>query len=240
VSQLADEGVNVAFCARSRDHVAALAHDLDGRSGAKVRGYVADMGDAAQVSKFLEAAEADLGSFDILVNNVGHSPSRNFLHMTDADWSELFELNLMSAVRCTRHVLPGMRRQRFGRIIMISTGAAKYPNAPLIDYSASKAAMVAVAKALASKYGSDNILTNSVLPGLIDTPMWDRAAGEIGAATKQPPEAIKAGMAKSVPTGRYGTADEVASVVVFLCSERASYVNGIALSIDGGQGSSIF
>jgi NAD(P)-dependent dehydrogenase (short-subunit alcohol dehydrogenase family) len=70
--------------------------------------------------------------------------------------------------------------------------------------------------------------------------MWDRAAGEIGAATKQAPEAIKAGMAKSVPTGRYGTADEVASVVVFLCSERASYVNGIAVSIDGGQGSSIF
>ena len=156
--------------------------------------------------------------------------------MSDDDWFSLFELNLMSAVRCTRRLLPAMRERKWGRVVMVSSGAALYPNAALIDYGASKAAMIAMGKALARKYGADNILVNSVLPGLIHTPMWERAAGEVAAANGTTMDAVLAGNARAVPVGRYGTAEEVAAVIVFLCTGGASYINGAAITVDGGQG----
>lgn len=239
VKTLAAAGADVSFCARGADGVDELVEERRGGDGGTVRGYVADMASAEEVSAFLDDVEHDAGAPDILVNNVGQSPSRNFLHMTDEDWLGLFELNLMSAVRCTQRLLPAMRRRRWGRVVMISTGAAKYPSAPLVDYSATKAAMVAVGKAIATKYGADNILVNSVLPGLIDTPMWDRAAGEIAASSNGDPDTVKAAMARSVPLGRYGTAGEVAALVAFLCSDLAGYVTGTAISVDGGQGTAL-
>jgi 3-oxoacyl-[acyl-carrier protein] reductase len=235
VRALADQGADVSFCSRSADNVAALADYRPPSGSGRVRGFSADMADQASVDAFLEAVQAD-GPVDILVNNVGASPSRNFLYMSDEDWLSLFELNVLSAVRCTRRLLPAMRQHKWGRVVMVASGAALYPNAALIDYGASKAAMVAMGKALARKYGADNVLVNSVLPGLIHTPMWERAAGEVAAAGNTTMEAVLAGNARSVPLGRYGTAEEVAAVVVFLCSDAASYINGAAITVDGGQG----
>jgi len=237
VRTLADQGAAVTFCARSESAVAELAAYQPAGEGS-VTGVVADMADRASVEGFLDAVLAE-GSVDMLVNNVGASPSRNFLYMSDEDWLELFELNLLSAVRCTRRLLPGMRKQRWGRIVMVASGAAKYPGAALIDYGATKAAMVATGKALSKKYGGDGVLTNSVLPGLIHTSMWERAASEVAAANDSSMEAVLAANAKSVPVGRYGTAEEVAAVIAFLCSEAASYVNGAAIDVDGGQGGHI-
>ena len=235
VRALADQGARVDFCARNAQGVAELAaYRPDGGAGA-VRGFVADMGDGAAVEGFLDSVLAD-GPVDVLVNNVGASPSRNFLYMSDDDWRSLFELNLLSAVRCTRRLLPGMRAGKWGRIVMVSSGAAVYPNAALIDYAATKAAMVATGKALARKYGADNVLVNSVLPGLIHTSMWERAAGEVAEANKTTAEAVLAANARSVPVGRYGTADEVAALIGFLCSNAASYINGATITVDGGQG----
>jgi 3-oxoacyl-[acyl-carrier protein] reductase len=236
VEMLADHGASVAFCARSADAVARLAGDAPESGEGAVKGYVADMADREAVEGFLDSVEADDGPADILVNNVGASPSRNFLYMTDEDWESLFQLNLMSAVRCTRRALPHMRAQKWGRVVMVASGAAIYPGAALIDYAASKAAMVATGKALARKYGADNVLVNSVFPGLIHTAMWDRAAGEVAAASGTTADEVIARNSKSVPVGRYGTAEEVASVITFLCSPAASYVNGAAISVDGGQG----
>jgi NAD(P)-dependent dehydrogenase (short-subunit alcohol dehydrogenase family) len=156
--------------------------------------------------------------------------------MSDEDWLSLFELNLLSAVRCTRRLLPAMRTQKWGRVVMVSSGAAFYPNAALIDYGATKAAMVAMGKALARKYGADGVLVNSILPGLIHTPMWERAAGEVADANKTTMDAVLAANARSVPVGRYGTAEEVAAAIVFLCTNAASYINGAAITVDGGQG----
>jgi 3-oxoacyl-[acyl-carrier protein] reductase len=235
VRALADQGAQVSFCARGADAVAALADYRPPAGAGSVRGFTADMGDRASTEAFLDAVLAD-GPVDILVNNVGASPSRNFLYMTDEDWSSLFELNLMSAVRCTRRLLPAMRERKWGRVVMVSSGAGFYPNPSLIDYGASKAAMISIGKSLAKKYGADNILVNSVLPGLIHTPMWERAAGEVAAANKTSMDAVLAANARSVPVGRYGTAEEIAAVIVFLCSGAASYVNGAAITVDGGQG----
>lgn len=241
VRMLADHGADVAFCARTPEAVAALAaYEPTAAPGTAspgaVRGYQADMGDGAAVEAFLAAAAADQGPADILVNNVGASPSRNFLYMTDDDWLSLLELNLLSAVRSTRRCLPHMRSQRWGRVVMVASGAAFYPGAALIDYGASKAAMVATGKALAGKYGGDGVLVNSVLPGLIHTAMWDRAAGEVAQASGTTAEAVLERNGSTVPVGRYGTADEVAAVIAFLCSPAASYVNGAAVTVDGGQG----
>jgi 3-oxoacyl-[acyl-carrier protein] reductase len=173
VRTLADLGASVDFCARDEAAVAALAaHSPEGTGS--ITGHVADMGNGDSVSAFLETV-TNSGNVDILVNNVGASPSRNFLYMSDEDWTSLHELNLLSAVRCTRTLLPGMRENKWGRVIMIASGAASYPGAALIDYAATKAAMVATGKALAGKYGRDGVLVNSVLPGLIHTAMWDRA-----------------------------------------------------------------
>jgi 3-oxoacyl-[acyl-carrier protein] reductase len=235
VRQLADQGVSVAFCARQGQAVAELDSYRPPSGEGSVSGYLADMADGEAVEKFMAAVDAQ-GPADIVINNVGASPSRNFQYMTDEDWEQLFQLNLMSAVRCTRHCLPHMREQKWGRVIMVASGAAFYPGAALVDYAATKAAMVATGKALAGKYGSDGILVNSVLPGLIHTAMWDRAAGEVAEGTGGTADEVFAQNSKSVPVGRYGTPGEVASVIGFLCSPAASYVNGIAITVDGGQG----
>ena len=145
VRLLADMGAEVEFCARNRDAVEDLAAYQPSRDGS-VNGHVADMGDRQSVEEFLSQV-SDRGPVSILVNNVGASPSRNFQYMSDEEWAELHELNLMSAVRCTRHFLPDMRDQKWGRVIMIASGAAKYPGAALVDYAATKAAMVATGKA---------------------------------------------------------------------------------------------
>lgn len=236
VEMLADHGAAVAFCARSDEAVEAQAGYKPPTGQGSVAGYVADMADATAVAEFLAAADADVGPADILINNVGASPSRNFLYMGDDEWESLHQLNLMSAVRCTRHCLPHMRAQRWGRVIMVASGAALYPGAALIDYAATKAAMVATGKALAGKYGADNVLVNSVLPGLIHTAMWERAATEVAEASGSTASKVIEQNATSVPVGRYGTASEVASVITFLCSPAASYVNGSTITVDGGQG----
>lgn len=235
VTQLAARGASVAFSARRPEVIDALVTSRADAGGA-VRGYVADMAVAEAVDTFLDASEADFGPAAILINNVGASPSRNFLYMTDDDWEELFRLNLLSAVHCSRRALPAMRTAKWGRIVMVATTGALYPNPNIIDYAASKAAMIATGKALARKYGPDNVLVNSVLPGLIRTAMWERTAAELLAANGTDIEEGFVERSKGVPLGRYGTAEEVAGVVGFLCSDAASYVTGSALTVDGGLG----
>ena len=122
---------------------------------------------------------------------------------------------------------------------MVSSSAGKYPNAALIDYGATKAAMISIGKSLARKYGRDGVLINSVLPGLIHTAMWERAATEIAEAVGGTMDEVIENNGKGVPVGRYGTADEVASLIVFLCSEAASYINGTSIEVDGGQSTHI-
>ena len=236
VATLAAAGADVAFCARGAEGVRALEASCTGSPG-RVHGFIADMAEADSVAAFCDEAERTLGgTVDILVNNVGASRSRNFLRMTDEDWSELLQINLMSAVRCTRRYLPGMREQKWGRVVMISTMAARYPNAAVIDYAASKAALVATAKALARRYAIDGVLVNSVLPGRIRTPMWDDGVAQVAKATGAQFDDVLEARAKEIPLGRYGDPAEIASSVLFLVSELGSYVTGSTLDVDGGHG----
>ena len=199
VKMLAEHGADVSFCARNKEAVDVLSA-VKAKNGS-IKGFEADMGDRESTEKFIEAVLSD-GPIDILVNNVGASPSRNFLYMTDEDWQQLHELNLLSAVRCTRAFLPHMREKKWGRVVMISSSAGKYPSAALIDYGATKAAMISISKSLAKKYGSDGVLINSVLPGLIHTAMWERAATEIAESTGGKMEDVIKGNGKREPFDR--------------------------------------
>ena len=239
VKLFADHGARVAFCARGREAVDQLAAYTPPSGEGSLAGYVADLADASSTTAFLEAVVSDHGHADILVNNVGASPSRNFQYMSDEDWESLHQLNLMSAVRCTRHCVGPMRKQKWGRIIMVSTTAAFYPNAVLVDYAATKASMIAMAKGIASKYSADNVLVNSVLPGRTRTDMWERAAAELAQANDTSVEAIFERNSREVPLGRYGTAEEIANGILFLASDAASYISGTCLTIDGGSSAHI-
>ena len=232
VKMLAEHGADVSFCARNPEAVNTLS-SFDPANGS-IKGFVADMGNKESTDSFIGSVQED-GPVDILVNNVGASPSRNFLYMTDEDWQELHELNLLSAVRCTRAFLPNMREKKWGRVIMVSSSAGKYPNAALIDYGTTKAAMISMSKSLAKKYGSDGVLVNSILPGLIHTAMWERAATEIAEATGGNMEDVIRNNGSSVPVGRYGTSEEVASLITFLCTNAASYISGTSIEVDGAH-----
>jgi NAD(P)-dependent dehydrogenase (short-subunit alcohol dehydrogenase family) len=235
VRTLVEHGADVAFCARRQEAVDALVADLVGGPG-RVHGFAADVGDAAGAAAFCDAAERAIGPPDILVNNVGAAPGRNFLYLDDDEWHRIFELNLMSAVRCTRRFLPSMRARRWGRVVMVASTAARFPEARVVDYSASKAAMVSFAKAISRKYAPDNVLINSVLPGLTLTPLWTEAADRRSELEHRPSEEILGDEAKLVPLGRFADPAEIAAVVLFLVSDLASYVSGAAFDVDGGLG----
>jgi NAD(P)-dependent dehydrogenase (short-subunit alcohol dehydrogenase family) len=236
---LAREGATVACCARGAEALADLEAAAGGLAG-RVRTWSVDLTEDGAVDRFFDQVEAEVGPADILVNNFGASPSRNFLYMSAEDWTSGLNVNLMVAVRATQRALPEMRRRRFGRVVMVASGAGKYPTAPLIDYAAAKAALVALSTALARKYGADGVLVNAVLPGLIRTAMWERTAAELAESGGGSVDQVFAERSTRVPVGRYGTAEEVADLIVFLASERASYVNGAAIDVDGGMGSSTF
>ena len=135
--------------------------------------------------------------------------------------------------------LPYMREKKWGRVIMIASSAAKYPSAALIDYGATKAALISMSKSLARKYGRDGVLVNSVLPGLIHTAMWERAAKEIADANNTSVEDVINKNGRTVPVGRYGTPEEVSALVAFLCTDSASYINGTSIEVDGGSAAHI-
>jgi 3-oxoacyl-[acyl-carrier protein] reductase len=228
--ELADMGAEVFCCARdsvSLDRLSSHSENITGRA--------ADLGGKTGTREFLSEVKKLTDGVDIIVNNVGASPSRNFLYMEDEDWEDLHQLNLMSAVRCTREFLPYMREKKWGRVIMVASSAAKYPSAALIDYGATKAALISLSKSLARKYGRDGVLVNSVLPGLIHTAMWERAAGEIATANNSTVDEVIRKNGRTVPVGRYGTSEEVSSLVAFLCTNSASYINGTSIEVDGGS-----
>jgi NAD(P)-dependent dehydrogenase (short-subunit alcohol dehydrogenase family) len=239
VRALAADGAAVGFSARNAEAVAALESEIS-TAGGRVLGVPADMSVPDEIDAFLGRVGDELGPVDILVNNVGRAGEKGFRRTSDEEWRELFDVNLISAVHATRTVLAGMRERGWGRVVMVSSLAAKSPQPTAIDYAATKVAMVALAKGLARLYGRDGVLVNSVLPGVIMTPMWERGAEAIAAAAGSSADEVVAKIAADVPVGRYGTPEEVASVIAFLASDAASYINGAAINVDGGLNAGLF
>ena len=227
----AAEGCRLCICARGRQALEEAAAALRQR-GAEVLAVVADVTQPDQVERVVQAALERYGRIDVLVNNVGGSTGAGIAETSDIDRQQGLELNLLSSVRMSRAVVPVMRRQGSGAIIMISSIYGRESGGRMV-YNAAKAAQISLTKAMARELGGQGIRVNTVAPGSILFPGggWERRM-------QADPEGMARFIQQEMPYGRFGRPEEVASVVVFLASERASLVNGACIPVDGAQGRS--
>ena len=227
--RLAREGAAVALCARRKeplDQAAARVRE----AGAQVLAVPADMSKKADIDRFIKAVIDRFGRIDILVNNAGTSARGKFLEIEDDAWSADLELKVFGAIRCTRLAVPYMKKQGGGRIINITISSAKQPGAESYPTSVSRAAGLALTKALSKEYAADNILVNTVCIGKIKSGQHERRYTRQGIGAEE----YYRQTSKDIPLGRVGEADEVANVIAFLASNAASYVTGTSVNLDGG------
>jgi 3-oxoacyl-[acyl-carrier protein] reductase len=238
--ELAKEGANVSICARGQEGMDQAAEELR-QHGIQVVAVQADVTKADQVQLVIDQTMEAFDRIDVLVNNAGDAWVGHSIDTTDEEWEYSMAVNVYSAVRFTRGVVPHMRNQGGGRIINISSVSGHTMIGGLADYQAGKAAMLAFSKTMAIDLAADNILVNCVCPALIRTPLWDRLADSLVPAVGQTREEVFRNLADQVlMIKRYGTVEEVAAVVAFLASERASFITGSAYDVDGGFTKSIF
>ncbi len=226
---LSTEGAKVAICARNQEQLDQAAQAL----GSDVLAVQADMTQLADIEKLFAQTLERYGRIDILVNNAGGTHLSQLLDLPDEAWQENIDVNLFSVLRCSRLALPHMRQQHWGRIINISSIFGKQPGGGMIDYNATKAAVISLTKTLADELAKDNVLVNVVCPGPVRTLLWENAAKMIN---PEDPDGMIEGFAEAnIPLGRFGRPEEIASLVTFLASERASFITGSAYDIDGGM-----
>lgn len=196
-----------------------------------------DLSQPEAPGELIGEAERQVGPVDILVNNVGFAEIRSFDELTDENWEQLWQLNVMSYVRTIQAVLPGMRERGFGRIVNVSSTAGKRPSTGMPDYSVTKAAVLSLSRLVADVYAKEGILCNAVAPGPTASPAWLGDGGLADQTAKRSGKSrgeVLADVGKGRPLGRLAEPGEIAAVIAFLCSDRANFVTGAAWSVDGG------
>ena len=229
---LAREGAHVAICARDESTLLATSEELKAITTAT--GVVADMTAETGPETLYEAVVKQLGSVDILVNNVGGSRGTDALSTTDDEWRSAFDLNIMGALRLMRLVVPQMKERSWGRIVNISSIYGR-EHGGRATYMTAKAGLIALTKHMALDLAKDGVLVNSIAPGSIAFPggNWERFQNE------QPEEVVREFVARNLPMGRFGWPEPIADTVAFLSSERASLITGATVNVDGGQSHSL-
>ncbi len=233
---LLEAGVRVTICARTRGTLEQTSGELQAKTGGEVFTVVADMAVEADVERLVREAGERFGGVDILVNNAGQMYSGRFDALTEAGLRTQLDIKLFGFMRAIRLVAPGMTARRWGRIVNIIGGAGKEPDPYMLGSGITNSALLNLTKSLSTELGPDNVLVNAVCPGWVDTGMWRRnAAGlvaELGAGSEE--EARRLAARKNA-LGRFGRPEELADAIAFLCSERASFITGVSLNLDGGR-----
>jgi 3-oxoacyl-[acyl-carrier protein] reductase len=231
--RLAAEGASVVICARGADRLRAVADGIRGRGG-KVVDVQADVSRPDACERLVSAALDRFGGLNILVNNAGTSAAQSFETLDDAAWQSDLDLKLFAAIRLIRLAVPAMRKGGGGRIVNILNTGAKQPGARGLPTAASRAAGMAMTKALSRELASDGILVNGVCVGLVKSGQWERRWEKTGRPGTL--EEYYAAMARErgVPLGRVAEASELAALVAFLVSAQAAYITGVAVNFDGG------
>ena len=223
------------MCSRNRQTIEAAADKIRKQHSAEVFTEAFDVGDPAAVAQFVAAVARKFGSVDICVTNAGGPPAKGFLAATLEDWQRAIELNFLSTVYFAREVIPHMQRKNWGRIITITSITTKQPVADLVLSNAVRAAVVGLVKSLANEFGKDGILVNNVGPGFTATDRLKELAKARSAASGKPEQEFLDAWAADAPLKRLGDPRELADTVVWLASERASYVTGQTVLVDGGM-----
>jgi 3-oxoacyl-[acyl-carrier protein] reductase len=230
----AAEGCRVAMCARNQETLQAAADKIRKHHNVEVLAEAFDVTDAVAVSRFVAAVAQKFGSVDICVTNAGGPPAKGFLSASLEEWQRAIELNFLSTVYFAREVIPHMQRRHWGRIVTLTSITTKQPVADLVLSNAVRAAVVGLVKSLANEFGKDNILVNNVGPGFTATDRLKELAKTRAAATGKTEQDLFDGWAADAPLKRLGQPREVAETIVWLASERASYITGQTVLVDGG------
>jgi len=221
--RLAKEGASVAVAARNQEKLNQLVNEIIA-AGGKAAAFPLDVADEEQVKSAVKAAIMQFGKIDILVNNAGITRDQLVMRMKRADWDAVLQTNLTSAYLCIQQVIGSMLKQRWGRIINISSVFGQMGQVGQANYAASKAGLIGLTMAIAREVGSRNITCNAVAPGFIETAMTAVLSDE-----------FKQNAVKQIPLGRVGTPEDVAATVAFLASDDAAYITGHVLNVNGGM-----
>jgi 3-oxoacyl-[acyl-carrier protein] reductase len=221
--KLAAAGATAVVAARNQAKLNELVTEIT-TAGGKAAGFALDVSDEEQIKSTTKAAIAQFGKIDILVNNAGITRDQLVMRMKRADWDAVLQTNLTSAYLCIQQVIGSMLKQRWGRIINISSVFGQMGQAGQANYAASKAGLIGLTMAIAREVGSRNITCNAIAPGFIETAMTENLG-----------EDFKQNAVKQIPLGRVGSPDDVASAVAFLASDQASYITGHVLNVNGGM-----
>ena len=230
---LAREGCRLSICSRSTDNLDEARHTIED-GGGEVLAVACDVSNPSELERWVEATTATFGSVDILVTNTGGPPAAKFMQLTEEQWRAGVESTLMNVVRLSRLVIPDMQSRKWGRIVNITSLVAKQPLELLTISSTLRAGLSALTKTLADQVARDNILVNAVLPGHILTDrqvhLNEIRSKEQGISIDEYAKHVE----QSIPMARFGRPEEIGNAVTFLCSERASYITGVSLQVDGG------
>ncbi len=234
--QLLEEGVRVLITGRDEKKLKAARNELERRTGGEVHAVVADMTRESDITKMVDTAKDKLGGVDILVNNAGTMYSGRFAALTDDALNKQLETKLFGFMRAIRLVYPMMKAQNWGRIVNTIGGAGKEPDPYMFGSGMTNSALLNLTKSLSTEFGEDNVLVNAICPGWVDTNLWRmNAQGLQKELSVKSEDEARTLAARKNALGRMGKPEELANATVFLCSERASYITGVSLDLDGGR-----
>jgi 3-oxoacyl-[acyl-carrier protein] reductase len=233
---LAREGASVLLVARRPEPLAQASASVRAAApGARVETIAADLASPGDIERVAAAAQAAFGQVDIVVNNLGGPPPGEFTTFTDADWQNAFDVSFSSAVRLVRAVLPGMRERGWGRVVSVLSRTIKEPEDGLGLSTVARTALAAWSKLLSGEVAADGVTVNTVLPGSVETERLRSVIANQARVRGRTVEAQRAVRLAGVPTGRFGRPEEVGELICFLASERAGFITGQHVAIDGGQ-----